>query len=359
MKSTFLPACLLVILAQVAQAQSKPAPSITFSGYAEAYYAYDFSTPENHERPSFLYSHNRHNEFNLNLGYLKAAHAGERTRGNLALMTGTYAQANLASEPATLRHVLEANVGIKLSKSKNWWLDMGVMPSHIGFESAIGKDCRTLSRSMAAENSPYYESGLKIGYTSDADKVYFAMMLLNGWQRIARPRGNNTLAFGTQLTLKPNDKTTLNFSSFIGNDKPDASSQLRIFNNLYGIFQVSQRSNLSLGFDIGMEKKGPNEDGYHTWYTPVAILSVGLREQLTLGLRAEYYSDPNNVIVSVENEEGFSTFGLSANLDWQPSEQAMLRLEIRNLSSSDKLYVRGNKPVSSNQCVALASMFWF
>lgn len=60
------------------------------------------------------------------------------------------------------------------------------MPSHIGFESAIGKDCWNLTRSILADNSPYYETGIKLGYTSKNEKLYLAGMYLNGWQRIQK-----------------------------------------------------------------------------------------------------------------------------------------------------------------------------
>ena len=39
----------------------------SFSGYVEAYYQYDFNKPADNNRPGFIYSHNRHNEFNLTL----------------------------------------------------------------------------------------------------------------------------------------------------------------------------------------------------------------------------------------------------------------------------------------------------
>ncbi|OQW43057.1 MAG: hypothetical protein A4S08_10190 [Proteobacteria bacterium SG_bin4] len=70
--------------------------------------------------------------------------------------------ANYAAEPGILGNLYEGNVGLKLSGSNNLWLDIGVFPSHIGFESAVGKDNWTLTRSLVAENTPYFESGAKI-----------------------------------------------------------------------------------------------------------------------------------------------------------------------------------------------------
>ncbi len=185
--------------------KAKPNP-LTFSGYVEAFYSYDFNKPANHERPGFLYNFNKHNEVNLNLGLFKVNYNTENVRANLAVMAGTYPQYNLAAEQGLLKNIFEANVGIKISKKNNLWIDAGIMPSHIGFESAIGKDNWNLTRSILAENSPYYEAGVKIGFTSKNEKLYAAAMYLNGWQRIQKIPGNQTPAFGTQLTYKPSVK---------------------------------------------------------------------------------------------------------------------------------------------------------
>ncbi len=65
---------------------------LTVSGYAEIYYGYDFNRPRDNNRPPFVYSHNRSNEVNLNLGFIKINYDNGSIRGNLALMAGTYKQ---------------------------------------------------------------------------------------------------------------------------------------------------------------------------------------------------------------------------------------------------------------------------
>jgi len=163
-----------------------------------------------------------------------------------------------------LKNILEANAGVKIFKKKNLWIDAGVFSSHIGFESAIGKDCWNLTRSILADNSPYFETGAKISYTTDDGKWFISGLLLNGWQRIQRVDGNNTPAFGHQLTYKPNAKITLNSSSFIGNDKPDSVRQMRFFHNFYGIFQLTDKLALTNGFNIGAEQKTKGSSKYNT-----------------------------------------------------------------------------------------------
>src|SRR5690242_12099406 len=121
-------------------AKSDSKGQFTFSGYAEAYYSYDLGKPKDNNRPAFIYSHNRSNEFNVNLAFVKGSYTADRIRANIALGVGTYMNANYAAEPGVLKNIYEANVGYKLSRTKNLWFDMGIMPSHIGFESAISKD---------------------------------------------------------------------------------------------------------------------------------------------------------------------------------------------------------------------------
>lgn len=319
--------------------------AITISAYAEAYYGYELAQPEDHLRPGFFYSFNRHNEVNLNMGMVKLAYARKNVRGNFALMAGTYAQYNLAAEPELLRNVFEANAGVKLSTRRNLWLDVGILPSHIGFESAIGKDCWNLTRSILADNTPYYEAGARVSYASNNGKWYASGLLLNGWQRITRVNGNNTPAAGTQLTYKPNGNTTLNWSTFVGNDKPDSVSQLRIFNNLYAQLQITERFGVIMGCDIGVEQAASGDSlpgaqaASGTWITPILIPRYRLGERSYLAARVEYYQDEQGVIIATGTPKGFRTLGYSLNFDQWVNPNVLWRIEARSLSSEDPVFV--------------------
>lgn len=337
MKKFIFPIFLLMAGVSTAQVDTS-ASSLTISGYAEVYYAYDFSNPDDHNRPSFLYSHNRHNEFNLNLGFVKAAYAADRFRGNLALAAGTYMNANYAAEPGVLQNVFEANGGIKLSKKSNLWLDAGIFASHIGFESAISKDCSTLTRSILAENSPYYESGAKLTYVTGNGKWLLSGLWLNGWQHIQRPAGNNTPAFGTQITFTPSSSVTLNYSTFIGNDKPDEVKQNRNFHNFYGIFHLTDQFHVTAGLDYGMEQVSTGSSDFNSWYSPVVIVRYDLNDTWSVAARGEYYADENGVIIATGTPNGFKTTGFSLNVDCRIRTNAVWRIEGRLLSSEDEIF---------------------
>ncbi len=321
---------------------------LTISGYTETYYSYDFGNPLLQNRPGFVYSHNRHNEVNLNLGFIKAAYATEKVRANLALMTGTYANANLAAEPGVLRNIFEANAGVKISNKKNLWVDAGIFASHIGFESAIGKDCWNLTRGILADNSPYYESGVKVSYTSDNGKWFMSGLILNGWQRIQRVPGNNTPSFGHQITFKPNSAITLNSSSFIGSDSPDSARLMRYFHNFYGQFQLSDKFGIIAGFDIGAQQQVKGSSKMNTWYTPIVIVRLSPNAKNNIAARVEYYSDANGVIINTGTPNGFKTWGYSVNYDYLIRDNVMWRIEGRGFSGKDKTFEKNGRPINNN-----------
>lgn len=333
-------------------AQIDSAKGIDIIAYAETYYSYDFGRPQNHKRPSFMYSYNRHNEVNINLGFLKINYLKNKVRANLALMAGTYSNANLASEPGVLKNIFEANVGHEFAK--NIWVDAGVFVSHIGFESAIGKDCWTLTRSIVADNSPYYESGVKLSYISSDEKWMLSGLFLNGWQRITRIDGNNTPAFGHQLVYKPNEKLILNSSSFIGNNMPDSTRRMRYYHDLYAIIKFNENLSLITCFDIGIQQKSKGSSAYDLWYSPVLVVKYGFNEKSGIAVRGEYYSDKNEVVVSTGTPFGFQNWGYSLNYDYNINKHIVWRIEARGFKSPNEIFSLKGKPVKSNYCLTSA-----
>jgi hypothetical protein len=329
-------------------------PRLDFSGFLDVFYAYDFNEPTQGARQGFFFNHNRHNEFNVNLALFQVQLDGEAYRAKVGLMAGTYAQDNLAAEQDLIKNIFEAYAGISLNKDRSLWLDAGIFTSHIGFESAISSDNWTLSRSLVAENSPYYLAGVKLTFDPN-DQLTLAAVVSNGWQRIQRVQGNSLPGFGTQVNYHPTDKISLNWSTLIGSDVPDDVRRLRIFNNFFGQFQLSEKVGLIAGFDIGAEQVEKNSSDYDIWYGPVVITRMAVSDQWALGLRGEYYVDKNQIIIATDTPNGFQTFGASLNVDYAPVPNVLCRLEGRLLNSKDNIFERSNAAVNSNVAV-LASM---
>jgi len=324
---------------------------LTISGYAEIYYGYDFNRPANNNRPSFVYSHNRHNEVNLNLGFIKANYQSDQIRANLALMAGTYANANLAAEPGVLKNIFEANAGVKVSKTTDLWVDAGIFSSHIGFESATSKDDWVLTRNILSDNTPYYESGVKLTYITKNGKLLLSGLYLNGWQRINREINNSKPAGGSQVLWKPTDKITLNYSNYLGTEGADSVSVRRFYNDFYGIFQVTSAFGIIAGFDYGIQQQVKGSKDYYQVFLPVVIARYQFTDKWAVASRIEYYQDKNNVLISLGAPNGFVTSGYSANLDYKPRSSALIRIEGKLYNSQDAVFTRVGKPVKTSPVI--------
>jgi Putative beta-barrel porin-2, OmpL-like. bbp2 len=334
LKNSFL--LLSFLFCRILSAQNDSTSRLSSSAYGELYYSYDFSKPVNNEKANFLYNHKRHNEVNANLVLIKFNYIANRFRGNLGLMLGNYAQYNLSSEPNWLQFFYEANFGAKISKKKHLWLDAGILPSHIGFESAISADCWTLTRSLLAENSPYYETGLRLSFTSKNEKLTMAFLVLNGWQKIKMPNYIKTPSAGLQINFKKCEKLVLNYSNFIGTDKPDSLQAIRIFHNLYAQYQPLKKLGFIAGFDLGTDKY--NLKRYGAWFSPVLIVQYTVNEKIKMALRGEYYQDAKEILLSTNTPHGFQTTGVSTNVDYSINNKLQFRLEGKMLNSKEAVF---------------------
>lgn len=343
----------IILISLQAFSQNDSLKKLNFSAYGELYYSYDFSNPQNHEKSNFLYNHKRHNELNANLLLLKANYLDKNYRANLGLMTGNYAQYNLSSEPNWAQFIYEANVGVKIAKKYNLWLDAGILPSHIGFEGVISADCWTLTRSLLAENSPYYETGIKLCYTSKNEKLNISALCLNGWQKISKPEYITTPSFGTQINYKLSKKLLYNYSTFLGTDKSDSVKPFRHFHNVYLQYEPTKKFGIIAGFDIGMDKLISST--YGTWFSPVLIIKQSINEKTIIAIRGEYYSDPKQIIISTGTTNGFQTYGISSNLDYEINDKIKFRIEGKMFHSKDKIFVNesNNYSLTTNMTIKL------
>ena len=359
MKKLILYVLLLILYAHSSSAQqidSLKKSSLKIWGYADIYYAYDFNEPANHIRNEMVngntavYSHNRHNEFALNHGIIGLTYEQRRVRGALAYQTGTYVRANYAAEPTILQGIYEAYAGYMIHRKV--WIDAGIFTSHIGSESAIASDNLTLSRSMMADNTPYYETGAKLTY-APSDKLILTGLILNGWQNIQDYNSNKAL--GTQIQYKPSEHILLNSSTFFGKEvtafeptsgliNTDSLSTQRFFHNFYAQFLFGKKIILMTAFDVGLQKKRIT-DGSYVWYNPNMILKYTISNTFAAVARAEYYHDKNGVIIYSGTKNGFQTFAPSLGLDVKLSEQVLWRIEGRMFYSKDPIYVKHSNAV--------------
>ena len=341
----------LVFLSFVGNAQDKDSLKIEVSGYLETYYAYDFSNPTTDSKLPFSYNYNRHNEFNVNNGLIRTQLEYGNVYASIAVHTGTYVEDNYVTEDIKL--LSEAYIGMNLNDNKKSAIEVGIMPSYIGFESATTSSNLTLTRSILAENSPYFMTGIKYDYEPN-DEWRFSGLVTNGWQRINKPDKSVAPALGTQIVYKPKEKTILNWSTFIGKEFYENELAMRYFSNLYWDNQWNSKWRTILGFDFGIQDSSSLNDKHLYWMSPVLITQYSISTKWQTAVRFEYYQDEDNVIIATS--DAFKTSGASINFDYLPNSKVKLRTEARYFDSKEAIFFN-NK--SNNFFVTTSLSFEF
>ncbi|HEX8428177.1 porin [Hymenobacter sp.] len=337
----------LAVPPPAAPVEATPNP-LTFYGFVDGYYGYDFKHANTQDRPGFLYSHDRQNEFTVNQGIIGMRYQDDKVRGAIGLHAGSYVTANYAAEDQVFKHIYEAYAGFRPFQKA--WLDAGIFGSHIGFESAISKDNWTLTRSLMAENSPYYESGVRFTYEV-GPKLTLTGLVLNGWQNIRE--NNQKKAIGTQIQWKPTDKLLINSSTFYGNEQPqDSARRRRYFHDFYITYAATDRLSVAGVFDVGKQEKAESGGKDDTWHTGALFLRYKLADKWTAALRGEYYYADRGVIINsfapTTGSANYEVKGASLNLDYAPTSNVLFRVEGRVLDAEDRIFLQENGNTSDS-----------
>jgi hypothetical protein len=268
-------------------------------------------------------------------------------------MAGNYADYNYAAEPKFYRYINEANISFRFSSKLN--IEAGILPSHIGIESAIAKNNWHLSRSLLAENSPYFETGIKLNYSPN-DKWAISAMVLQGWQNIKD--NNKAKAFGTQVQFKPSTKTLINYSTFFGNEATGNQKAFRTFHNFYLSHTLSNKWNTAFLFDFGTQQKLIGNSA-NTWIGVSYFLQHKWNNTWQAAGRVEYYQDKKGVIISNYLPKAFSNTGYSINIDYSPFSFMMARLEGRYFKSPQQIFLSNGVATQKNTSILAGLSFFF
>lgn len=338
---------------------------VKIGGYIDTYYAYDFNQPKDGNRP-YAVSSSRTQEININLAYLDIKYQTNHIRARLAPGFGTYVNANYAAETGTLKNMIEAYGGVKLSRKKELWLDAGIMGSPFTNETAISKDHLMYSRSLSAEYVPYYLSGLRL--TAPLSKrVNGYLYLVNGWQHIINP--NQKLSIATQIEHKVSDRILLNWNMYFGNEKSsiDSTYGKRFFTDVYAIINPDGKLSLTSCVYYGLQQHTNAKQG-SSWYQGNIIARYNLHKKLSLSARAEFFSDPHLVMLRNENP-ALAALGLPNGstqlnsygfcLNYKLSDNALFRLEYRQYRSDDPFISSNGLPVYTEDILFGNITVWF
>ena len=198
------------------------------------------------------------------------------------------------------------------------------MLSHIGVESFISKDNLLYTRSLVADYSPYYETGVRLS-SQLTDRFSGQLLLLNGWQNISE--SNTQKAVGTQLAYDFTPNFSLVYNTFFGHE----SNAFRQFNDFTFKWSPSELWKVHFQADLGFQDSD-------SWGGFSLMAKRTLSSRWALNGRVEYYSDPEQVILNTGTANPFRAWGASLGVDTTLDTAAWWRNEIRGYWAGNAVF---------------------
>ena len=357
----------LLALPMIVAAQGAPASpatpdtttKMTFGGFVDGYYAFDFNRPVNFDR-AFTTQPARHNEFNINLAFVEAKLDAPRMRGRLAIQMGTSVQANYAGEPRNgaisgpelARFIQEAVVGTKLAD--NLWVDGGVFLSHLGMEGFVSRDNPMYTRSFVADYSPYYESGVKATWQA-TPTVSALLTVVNGWQNISET--NSAKSVGARIDYSPSGSTTFSYFNYIGDEAPDSAAhrQLRSYNGVGLKSALSSQWVVMAEVDYGTQGHASGS-GTSTWYGGMFTGRFQATPTTALVGRVERFADRDQAVLVTGVADGLRANGVSFGVDVTPQPRVLWRTELRGFQGEKAVFPKRDSGPSKSDAFVVTSL---
>lgn len=321
-------------------AASDTARRITVGAFVDGVYAFDVNRPSTRDR-AFTTQPARHNEFNINLAFVDARLTGGRVRGRVALQAGTSVQANYSAEPrqgvvsgdALARSLQEAYAGYQVTP--RLWIDGGIFYSNSGMEGWVSRDNPVYTRSLVADYSPYYSTGVRA--TWQATPALTARVdVVNGWQNISE--SNDDKSLGLRFDLAATPTTTLAWYGYAGNEP---GAQRRLFNGVGLTSRVADRLDVLAQFDIGAQQRQDSVTTTrtsHVWYGGTLVGRLWVRPTVALSARVERFADADGVLVATATGVPFRTNGASVGIDIRPEPTVLWRTELRGFAADASVF---------------------
>jgi hypothetical protein len=313
-----------------------PAPPVELHGFVDVYADWNPNRPSdrNNFEPGAGTTAQKANQFGLNLAALDVSLGANPVGFHLVAVAGTGADVVHAAEihADSWRYVYQASVSYKLDAGRGILFELGIQPSHIGYEGFFSKDNWNYTRGWMGEFSPYYQTGLKVA-TSFDDHWSGQLWLLNGWQNVENVSGG--IAYGTQVAYAK-DELGVTLNTFFGPALANDDSHWRSFVDFVGTLKISSKVNVAASVDLGRQVRpqatAANWQGASVWLRYLLSSPSSPLPSSALALRVEWFHDPDAAVSPLSQ----SLFSSTLTLELRPHPQLILKLEARyDRSSSD------------------------
>ncbi len=340
----------------------EPPKPLTFGGYVEAYYGWNFAEPQTGLN-NFRGFDNRHNSFTLSNVALDARYDKDDVTGRLTLQVGhtpsTYYSAEPkqagasganASDADLWKYVQQAHVGYRLNAvSEGFLLSAGVFLSPIGPESMVVHDNWNWSRSNLFYGLPFYHMGARASLPLSERWTAMAAVY-NGWNSVVD--NNDGKSVSLQFVYEEPQSFSATLQYFAGNERVRGAIEGPAWRHMidaYATWTVSNRVSLLSHGNAGFE---PNRIGTSWWAAGAQSVRVELSRTLYASLREDLFYE----------HTAFGDLGVArpifwpsewvasgtATLDFRPKGQMSFMLEYRHdVAASSRFFAANDAPLGA------------
>ncbi len=312
-------------------AQQKDSAKIKISAYVDAYYGFYTDKLPPNTFQLFPSISPRSNEFGLNTAQVTFNYENDKVR---AVATVHYGDIAKCLWSPTFNNVMEANVGVRLSKTL--WIDGGFFRTHFGTEGLLPIENFGSCVSVNTFYEPSFESGVRLNYTP-SKKLTINVYALNGYNMFED--NNDHKSLGTVITYLLGEKGNIGYSNYIGDDSPigDSASHNRIHQNLFFNYEI-KKLKIRIGGDYCMQQNSNillhNQTA--SMYSGIVSAKFQCRAKCAMYVRGEIFNDPDAIMSGIVQDAkgkltGFNLMGVTIGTEYKPTENTCIRLEARQI----------------------------
>ncbi len=350
---------LCAVLSNVEMLAQEGKHNFSLAGYVDAYYQLNLNNPESRSNTGRIFDLN-HDNISLGLAKTMFTYSNDKSEAVLDLTFGPNAELANFGNIGTALAIKQAYFAYNISDALKFTI--GQYGTHIGYELIDAPDNFNYSLSYLFGNGPFYHTGAKLDIAA-SDKVGFMVGVVNGWDALADYNDKKSLTL--QASFAPSDDLGI-YLNWIGGDEygggsafGDAKGSFTSLFDLTASYNIALDStgkslllglNAALGsFSTGAEGDIISTSPYDvdaTWSGAALYLNYFLNENTGLGVRAEYFDDPDGV----RYFGPLSVFALTLTGDFKVADGAFtFKPELRFDSSSDPFFEGKNGALEDSQ----------
>ncbi len=338
LQKLFLAATAVVsFFAATAQDSTK---SLSFSGFADAYYRYNFSGKANNYT-SFT---NSQSSFELGMASLRvdATAMSGKVGATVDLGLGrraeefSYNDGDVDAKKngfASLTLIKQAY--ITYAPSAKVKFTAGKFATHVGYELLDAPLNRNYSMSYMFTNGPFFHTGLKADIT--AGPIGFMVGLTNYTdQTTATTEVKNLILQISGATKNGKLKGYLNYSGFAGSTSGKNPSTLKAVNQIDLVVTGVVTSKFNIGYNGTVQSRDSVTGKDGSWIGNALYLNFDPSDKIGLTLRSEYISDSKTIYYGTK-----SIFSNTLSLNAKIGPLTIIP-ELRFESAQSDFYLKGN-----------------